>query len=416
MSAKAADKSLDWIKQIDQILLELEEKPQFGLPVEFDKERLEKYLRDRFNRPSLKIDYSLKGWTPADQLLSGLGEELFSLTVEWVPLTSSIYFLTTGHDLKRLMADLLGGEKEATYFYDPSLVQGFYHYFGAEMLQSLEELGFAKPLSPRLGELESEFAEKGPCFVIDVSISLNAHTFWGRILIPENFRSDWKEYFAHLPPPPVSNEMLEKIHVDLGLEVGHTPLSFEEWKQVREGDFILLDHCSYDPSTGKGGVVLTLNEKPLFRGRFKNGGIKLTEYPLYDEVSESMEEKPFEEEEEELFEEEDFGEEFSESDLYGDQLSEEEEEKEEEEEEAKPVEMAPSAPSISPEELPINLTVEVGRLRMSAKELMDLAPGNLLELNVAPEQGVDLVINGKKVGRGELIRLGEVLGVRILSL
>jgi flagellar motor switch/type III secretory pathway protein FliN len=29
---------------------------------------------------------------------------------------------------------------------------------------------------------------------------------------------------------------------------------------------------------------------------------------------------------------------------------------------------------------------------------------------------VDLVINGKKVGRGELIRMGDLLGVRILSL
>ncbi len=405
-----SEKPLDWIKHVERVLFDLEEKPQFGLPSAFDWDRFQKRLREAFGRPSLKIEYHSKGWETGAQCWTGLGEDLLPLPIEWTPLSSPAYFLTTEQDLKRLMAELLGGEKEAAYFYDLSLVQGFYHYFAAEILYALDQQGFAPSLAPRVGEISQEIhAEIGerPCFVVDISFTLNGQAFWGRVLLTELFRRDWKSYFSNLPPPSLSPEAQEKINVDVSMEVGHTRLSLEEWRSVRQGDFILLDHCSYDPAEKKGGLVLSLNQKPLFRGRFKEKGIKLTEYPKYEEVSASMDEQLFSE-----HHPEDSG---DIDDLYGDQAAEELADFEEEEE-VKQAELAPSEGSIKPEELPIQLTVEVGRLRMTAKELMNLAPGNLLEINVAPEQGVDLVINGKKVGRGELIRLGETLGVRILSL
>lgn len=67
------------------------------------------------------------------------------------------------------------------------------------------------------------------------------------------------------------------------------------------------------------------------------------------------------------------------------------------------------------QEVPLHVVVEAGRLKMSLRQLLDLAPGNLLELGITPESGVNLVVSGKVVGRGELIRVGETLGVRILE-
>ncbi len=397
-------KPLDWIKHVERILLDLEEKPQFSLPTPFNWGSFEKKLQQVLGHSSVKIECHSKGWEQGEGRFAGLGEDLLPLAIEWAPLETPAYFLTTPQDLKKLMAELLGGEKEAAYFYDISLVQGFYQYFAAEMLDALEQLQFAPPLAPRLGMIHEEIEGiigENPCFVVDVSCKLNGQIFWGKVLLTGDFRRTWKSYFSNTPPLPLSEEAQEKIVVDVSLEVGHTNLSYDEWKGVGPGDFVLLDHCSYDPAEKKGGVVLSLNQKPLYRGRFKEKGIKLTEYPIYEEVNVSMDEEPIEDPELE--------------DIYGDQPTEDTEPVVEEEGLQK-VELAPSVPSISAEDLPIQLTVEVGRLRMTAKELMALAPGNLLEVNVAPEQGVDLVINGKKVGRGELIRLGETLGVRILSL
>lgn len=72
--------------------------------------------------------------------------------------------------------------------------------------------------------------------------------------------------------------------------------------------------------------------------------------------------------------------------------------------------------SISPEELPVVLTMEIGRVELPVGQLLQLEPGNLLELNPLPLNGVDLTINGKIVGKGELIRIGDILGIRVIQL
>ena len=94
----------------------------------------------------------------------------------------------------------------------------------------------------------------------------------------------------------------------------------------------------------------------------------------------------------------------------------EEEEMTLDQEEAHPVAVEKELKAVSPEEIPLNVIVEVGRVKMPIKSLMELKPGNLLELNVHPENGVDLVVNGSRVGKGELIQIGETLGIRILEL
>ena len=47
---------------------------------------------------------------------------------------------------------------------------------------------------------------------------------------------------------------------------------------------------------------------------------------------------------------------------------------------------------------------------------MALQPGNLLDLDVRPENGVTLVANGKVFGQGELILIGDNVGVRITEI
>ncbi|WP_250223613.1 FliM/FliN family flagellar motor switch protein, partial [Chlamydia psittaci] len=47
---------------------------------------------------------------------------------------------------------------------------------------------------------------------------------------------------------------------------------------------------------------------------------------------------------------------------------------------------------------------------------LNLSQGSILNLNgIHPSRGVDLVLNGAKVGRGEIVSLGDVLGIRVLE-
>lgn len=68
------------------------------------------------------------------------------------------------------------------------------------------------------------------------------------------------------------------------------------------------------------------------------------------------------------------------------------------------------------ESVALTLTVELSRIQIPIKKVLEMRPGNLIDMQM-PEQGyVDLVISGKKVGQGELIKLGDVMGIRILEM
>ena len=60
--------------------------------------------------------------------------------------------------------------------------------------------------------------------------------------------------------------------------------------------------------------------------------------------------------------------------------------------------------------------VELGRVMVSAADVMGLRAGQVIELSRAPGEPVDLVVDGKRIGKGELVEIDGELGVRILSL
>ncbi len=67
-------------------------------------------------------------------------------------------------------------------------------------------------------------------------------------------------------------------------------------------------------------------------------------------------------------------------------------------------------------DLPVPVVVELGRVELSADEVICLRPGQLLELGRSPTDPVDLVVNGRLLAKGELVEIEGQLGVRISSL
>jgi type III secretion protein Q len=53
---------------------------------------------------------------------------------------------------------------------------------------------------------------------------------------------------------------------------------------------------------------------------------------------------------------------------------------------------------------------------MSLSEIDRLAPGVILPLDRPLEEAVDLVVNGKRIGRGGLVKVGNSLAVRVVRL
>lgn len=64
----------------------------------------------------------------------------------------------------------------------------------------------------------------------------------------------------------------------------------------------------------------------------------------------------------------------------------------------------------------MEVTVEIGRARMTVRELLDMAPGAVLELDRAAGSPADLLVNGRLIARGEVVVIDEDYGLRITEI
>jgi type III secretion protein Q len=67
-------------------------------------------------------------------------------------------------------------------------------------------------------------------------------------------------------------------------------------------------------------------------------------------------------------------------------------------------------------DIPLKLLFELGRVELPLGELRRLAPGAVIPLPRAIDDSVDISANGRRIGRGTLVRIGDSLGVRITRL
>jgi flagellar motor switch protein FliN len=64
----------------------------------------------------------------------------------------------------------------------------------------------------------------------------------------------------------------------------------------------------------------------------------------------------------------------------------------------------------------LEMTVELGRARLSISEVMDLTQGSVIELDKMAGEPVDIRVNGVLLAQGEVIVMDDIFGVRITRL
>jgi len=67
-------------------------------------------------------------------------------------------------------------------------------------------------------------------------------------------------------------------------------------------------------------------------------------------------------------------------------------------------------------DVPLPIAVELGRTNMAIRDILDLGPGSVVELDRSAGEPVDILVNGKLVARGEVVVIDESFGVRVVDI
>ena len=63
----------------------------------------------------------------------------------------------------------------------------------------------------------------------------------------------------------------------------------------------------------------------------------------------------------------------------------------------------------------VNLSVEIGRSKLAIKDLIQLSPGSVVELDRMVEEPLDLMVNGTLIARGEVVVVDGQFGLRLID-
>ncbi|MED5372874.1 MAG: FliM/FliN family flagellar motor switch protein [Myxococcota bacterium] len=67
-------------------------------------------------------------------------------------------------------------------------------------------------------------------------------------------------------------------------------------------------------------------------------------------------------------------------------------------------------------DIPLDVVVELGRTRLTIRELAEMGDDQILELDRPADQPLDLVVGDRVYARGEVVMVGERLAIRITSI
>jgi flagellar motor switch protein FliN/FliY len=385
----------DWLKNAIPEIAALNEMPLLGAAPEFLWPEFCAKLAAALHIDMVNIQSHTPDWLRPDSFFDKIQGESFSLKITPSGYEGSVWLITSKSDLLQLMRLLLNLESDSSYLngVEDEYIKGFYYFIGLQLLHALNAVHFDQGISYTLEEGNSLPEETSLC--CDFFSLIKEKQIFSRLILSNQFKKEWTTRYSATKESLMQESVMAKaIPIAVQIEAGYVVLTQKEWAKVRVGDVVILDHCTMQPDLSKVKVLLTVQGKACFRARYKKGSLKILEFPLVHTVGEEMSDE----------EEDDFNEMESESDASVVQ------EGEELDHEKRKAELLVNAADI-----PLKIVVELGRLQMSVQQLVALQPGNVLELNIDPEQGVDLVVNGAKIARGELLRLGEHFGIRIVQ-
>jgi flagellar motor switch/type III secretory pathway protein FliN len=244
------------------------------------------------------------------------------------------------------------GQKEP--FFDKRLQNGALGFIVLKMLKNLDE----KPLFPKLGIHVQEFvASKETLHHTTLSVEMEDESFFHlHLYYDESFIKTFNALHN-----TENQESLNPVYCALKAVIGQTVLPKMEMSKIKKDQVLVLDEAHINLETKKGVATLELFGQKMAQVRFGSNHMKVIDL-CTPTPGETMEESH--------------------------ELS-------------------------SIEEMQMQVKVELSTIKMSLGKLQHLKSGDTLDFETETLGSVFLTVDGQKIAKGELVKIGENIGVLI---
>ena len=375
------ESSLTYMKKVLSITLEEKDSSLFGSMPQFPWDSFSEKLASILNVTYVKISPGNIGFKSKENILKGLGTSPLSVSFELSPLEDHFTLLIPSEDFGSLSQNLISDPPHTQGITNPYLQKGFLKYLSLFAIEAITQLEFIPKLTPKV--IDQNYVNVD-AYCVDIAIEVGSQTIWGRMAFAKGFQKALKNHYSQPWSFSTPSSLYKNVPVFAPLIAGSVALTVDEFHTIKKGDFLILDHSSYNPNTNKGSLQLSFENEPLFYVKIKNNTLKILDYAsltkenTMDEITDS-----------------------SSPEQHTKDIT---------------VEEASTSQIVSPSKVPVNITVEVARLKMSLDQLLKIKPGNVIELGADIDKQVNLSANGQVVGRGELLQVGEVIGIKITTI
>ena len=379
-----------FLKKIDEALFLHDEIPLLR-GEGFDLKAFSESLKKELELENFEITFQNMAWEKTENISQSFGKNPFQLCMSLTPLIGSFYWIVGQNELNEIITGAFLEEKKAKNI-SLALKEGFSRYLAIRALNLLQKQTLFKGLNFKI--IESAKIQSKNALCIDFKITLNQKVISHRIALTPDFRISWNQH-QHSQPSLFFSSVKKNLQLPLSFILAETTFTASELTKIKLGDFLLLDKIYYDPKTNIDRVKVQLHSIPLFQVKLKKEKMEIIDFAHFEEnIMTESQDNPIPEASQEP-------EKKAASDKVENKTS------------AKP---SSKADAVSIKDLPLTLTVELAKMQMELSKMTDLQPGNFLEIPSSVEEGVSLCVNGKKIAKGELIHVGEKLGVRILEI
>ncbi len=377
--------------------------------------------------------------------------DLFAMTLSGISEWAPIYIQFPISAYSTLFSTLLGAQNAALALEDPLFFEQFRSFFLFQICATLktvpELVTFAPSLEKVFSSDEKNELAPPPLFLTTASCTFQEQPL-SEIFIytSAQFFDEWKVLYAEEKNRGKNLATFRKtLRIPISVELGRTFIQQKELVNLQEGDFFLVEHPFYKPSSDATRAVLTVRGKPLFKAKIKAGRMKILEMPIQHEIFYSVgdailqpeeptatiithqEDDSFDtmkeeevmtssnaKDEEKLFSDDEMD--LDSNPFEGEDTLDEEGSRSDSQEDTEILEESKSY--LPPEKIdvttiPHTVVVQLTQINMTTEELSNLRSGSIIDLDVQTEDLVSLVIRDRVIALGKLIMIGDHIGVHI---